>query len=136
VPDNIHLLQGETMFPLLEPISAAIKAVYAAQFTAMAALTKTAVEGAAKAASLNLDTMKDSLAESANASQQMMSAVTPQEWLLLRSAQVRPTVERAFHYSHHMADIVSCTQAELARGTAAHAAETAGRMKSLMTDGK
>lgn len=119
------------MFPLLEPVSATMKAACEAQFAVLAELSAAALEGAVKATSLNLDTLKKSLTESTYASQQMMSASTPQEWLLLRSAQMRPAAEQACHYSHHMADIVSCTQAEMLRGAAQHATKAADRMKAL-----
>lgn len=118
------------MFPLLESISTVMKAGYEAQLAAMAQITRTAIDGMEKAINLNLSTAKASLDASLNSSQQMMSATTPQEWLLLRSAQVRPTVDSALHYGHHMADIVSCTQAEIAGVAAAHVANAGRKIKA------
>jgi phasin family protein len=118
------------MFPFWDSISTVMKAGYGAQLAAMTELTGTAVKGMEKAINLNLSTIKASLEASANSSQQMMSATTPQEWLLLRSAQVQPGVEKAFHYSHHMADIVSCTQAEIARVAAVHVANASSKIKA------
>jgi phasin family protein len=94
----------------------------------MAQITRTAVDGMEKAINLNLSAAKTTLEASLNSSQQMMSAATPQEWLLLRSAQVRPAVDGALHYGHHMADIVSCTQAEIAGVAAAHAANASRKI--------
>ncbi|AMP10043.1 phasin family domain protein [Collimonas arenae] len=113
-----------------------MKTACEAQFAAMAELTEAALDGMVKATNLNLDAMKASMTASANASQQMMSATTPQEWLLLRSAQMRPAAEQACHYGHHMADIVSCTQAEMLRGAATHAAKTVDKMHALSTGAK
>ncbi len=118
------------MFPLLESISAVMKAGYEAQLTAIAELTGTAIEGMGKAINLNLSAAKASVEASVNSSQQLMTATTPQEWLLVRSAQVRPTVDSALHYSHHMADIVSCTQAEIARVAAVHVANASRKIKA------
>ena len=118
------------MFPLLDSISILMKAGYGAQLAAMTELTGTAVNGMEKMINLNLNTIKASLQASANSSQQMMSATTPQEWMSLRSAQAQPAVENAFHYCHHMADIVSGTHAEIARVASVHVADASRKIKA------
>jgi phasin family protein len=81
---------------------------------------------------LNVNTMKDSLAQSASAMQELLAAKDPQQWMAIASAQLQPRLERALSYSRQWVDIASSFQAQMSQVTQSEVNEVAERANEMM----
>ena len=112
------------MFTLPEQFSAATKANFDAQLAILSAFTSKAIESVEKVVELNLTVAKTSFEESNAAAKQLLAAKDAQEFLNLTTAHAQPNADKALAYARHLASISAGAQAEFAKTTEAHVAET------------
>lgn len=122
------------MFSNADQLSNATKASIDAQLTAMSELANKALHSVAELVELNLSTVKDSLATTSAAAQQMLAAKDAQDVLNLSSQQAQPNAEKALAYGRHLASIATKAQAEFTKATEARIAETTKQVNKLIDD--
>jgi phasin family protein len=66
-------------------------------------------------AELNMNTMKESMDQTAAAAQELSSANSPQQWAAIINAQVQPRVDRVMAYSKALGDITSTFQTDIGK---------------------
>jgi len=112
------------MFTIPEQFSAATKANFDAQLAILNTFTSKALESVEKMVELNLTAVKSTWEESSVAAKQLLAAKDPQEFFSLTTAHAQPNAEKALAYGRHLASIASSAQAEFAKSTEAHVADT------------
>lgn len=95
-----------------------------AQLDTLIGLGTKTFEGFEKLVELNLQAVKTSLAEAADALRAALGAKDPAELLSIQTGFVQPVGEKAAAYSRHVYDIVTATTAEFARVYESTLAET------------
>jgi len=93
-------------------------------------LTHKAFEGIEKLVELNLQVAKATLAETAETTKAAMSVKDAQELMALQTSLLQPAAEKAAAYCRHLYDILSGTNAEVAKVAEATMAEG---QKSVMS---
>lgn len=99
------------MFSTPAPILAMSQANLAAAIN----IANIALGGAERLAQLNLQVARTVLEESAKSAQALASATSIQELMALQSTLAEPNVEKAVHYSRHIYQVASDTQAALSK---------------------
>lgn len=122
------------MFSTADQLSNATKASIDAQLAALNDIASKALHSVAELVELNLSTAKESLAHSAAAAQQILTAKDAQEVFTLTSAQAQPNAEKALAYARHLASIATKAQSELTKATEARVAETTKQVRKLIDD--
>lgn len=122
------------MFSTADQLSNATKASIDAQLAAMNEIANKALHSVAELVELNLSTAKESLAHTAAAAQQMLSAKDAQDLLNLTSAQAQPGAEKALAYGRHLTSIATKAQAEFTKATEARIADTTKQVSKLIDD--
>lgn len=122
------------MFTTPEQLTKATKASIDAQFAAMNELTTKALHSVAELVELNIATVKESLAHTQSAAQQMLSAKDAQDLMSLGSSQAQPGAEKALTYARHAAAIVTKAQAEFTKSTEARIGETTKQVNQLIDE--
>lgn len=122
------------MFNAADQLSNATKASIDAQLTAMNDIANKALYSVAQLVELNLSTAKDSLAHTAAAAQQMLSAKDAQDFFTLSSSQAQPGAEKALAYGRHLASIATKAQADFTKATEVRISETTKQVSKLIDD--
>lgn len=122
------------MFSTADQLSNATKASIDAQLAAMNDIANKALHSVAELVELNLSTAKKSLAHTAAAAQQMLSAKDAQDFLNLTSSQAQPGAEKALAYGRHLTSIATKAQAEFTKATETRIAETTKQVSKLIDD--
>jgi phasin family protein len=122
------------MYAIPEQLSEATKASLDAQLSMFTDLSRKVVEGVEQVFDLNLHVARSSLANSAAAAQQILSARSPQEMFSLVTANAQPATESAVVYGRDLAGIVSSTQAAFARAAETHIDDTSRKLLDLIDD--
>jgi phasin family protein len=104
------------MFSTPEQLSAITKANVEARLAIINAFATKAFEGLGKVIDLNISTVQTSLAESAEATKQLLSVKSPQEFFSI-ATQTQPNLAKLLAYGRLLADISSSTQVELLKVT-------------------
>lgn len=81
---------------------------------------------------LNVNTLKDSLAQSSAALQDLLAAKDPQQWMAVLSAQLQPRLERSLSYSRQWVDIASTFQAQMSRIAQSEVSEAAEKTNEII----
>ncbi|MGT2472132.1 phasin family protein [Paraburkholderia terrae] len=105
-----------------------------ANLDALFELANTAIEGVQKLTALNLQTIRATLADTLDLTQQSLSAKEAQEWLALQNKVALPMADRVQTYCRQAFDIVSATQAEHARIGKAQCEAYGRQMKSVVME--
>ncbi len=98
-------------------------ATHKANLDALMAVTAKAFEGVEQLATLNLQVVKTSLGEAAEASLAALSAKDPQSLLALQAGTLQPVAEKAGAYGRQVYDIVATTKAEIEKVVAEQTAD-------------
>ncbi len=101
-----------------------------ATLDALMSLTATAFDGVQQLAALNLQVIKTSLDETAEASLALLSAKDPQALLALQTELLQPSAEKATAYGRQVVDILTQTKAEFERIATE---QVSGIQKSIMS---
>ncbi|MES2073008.1 MAG: TIGR01841 family phasin [Pseudomonadota bacterium] len=83
-------------------------------------------------AELNMNTMKDSLAQTTAAMQDLAAAKDPQQWMAIANAQFQPRLERALSYSRQWVDIASSFQAQMSQIAQSEVTEATEKTSALI----
>ncbi|MGU7774720.1 phasin family protein [Burkholderia sp. MR1-5-21] len=73
------------------------------------------VESVEKLARLNMQAMRSAMDDTLDQAKQSLSVKEPREWLELQAGLAAPTAEKIQAYSRQLVEIVTATQAEIAR---------------------
>ncbi|CAN5502366.1 phasin family protein [soil metagenome] len=122
------------MYAIPEQLSEASKASLDAQLSMFTDLSQQVVHGLEQVFHLNLNVARSSMANSAAAAQQILSARTPQEMFSLVTANAQPAAEGAVVYGRDFAGIVSSTQAAFAKAAESHIDDTSRKLLELIDD--
>lgn len=95
-------------------------------------LTNKAFEGVEKLVELNLQVARASLTEVAENAKSAMSVKDAQELLALQASLLQPSAEKAAAYGRHVYDIVSGTNAEVARVAEAQFADAQAKTLAVI----
>jgi phasin family protein len=95
-------------------------------------LTNKAFEGVEKLVELNLQVAKTTLGEVAETTQAALSVKDAQELLALQASLLQPAAEKAAAYSRHLYDILSGTNAEVAKVAESTVAEAQKKTLALV----
>ena len=101
-----------------------------ATLDALMSLSATAFDGVQQLTALNLQVLKTSLDETAEASLALLSAKDPQALLALQTELMQPSAEKATAYGRQVVDILTQTKAEFERIASE---QVSGVQKSIMS---
>ena len=107
---------------------AATKEQLETQQTLWQELTNNTIANVKMLVDLNVQMMKDTLADSTAATQQLLSARTPQEFVSRTSALGQPNVEKILAYGRHVAEITSSIQAQVRKAAETHIVENKDKL--------
>ena len=100
-----------------------VMAAHKANVETLFGLTNKAFEGVEKLVELNLQVARASLGEVADTTNSVLSVKDAQELLALQASMLQPSAEKAAAYSRHVYEIVSGTNAEVAKVAEAQIAD-------------
>lgn len=103
------------MFVYTDQYYSASKALYESQRTALATLTRIAVEGMEKVVTLHLGVLAHSTEKVTSAAKDLLATKDPQAFLVLTTAYAKPDVEKSEAYRRNLTEIVSSTKEEYAK---------------------
>ena len=103
-----------------------------AAFETLFGLTNKAFEGIEKLVELNLQVIKQTLAETQDGAHKALSVKDPQEFLALQAQLTQPAAEKALSYGRHVYEIVSATNAEFAKVSEAQFEEQNKKVQALV----
>ncbi|MES2105313.1 MAG: phasin family protein [Pseudomonadota bacterium] len=83
-------------------------------------------------AELNVNTVKDSLAQTSSAIQELLATQDPQQWMAIASAQLMPRLERSLAYSQQWMDIATSFHAQMSQVTQSEVTEVAEKTNEIM----
>jgi phasin family protein len=95
-------------------------------------LTNKAFEGVEKLVELNLQVIKQTLAEAQDGAHKALSVKDAQEFLALQAQLTQPAAEKALSYGRHVYEIVSATNAEFAKVSEAQYEEQNKKVQALV----
>ena len=107
-------------------------AAHKANVETLFGLTTKAFEGVEKLVELNLQVAKTTLTEAAETTQAALAVKDAQELLALQASLLQPAAEKAAAYSRHVYDIVSGTNAELAKAAESQLADGQKKVLALV----
>jgi phasin family protein len=107
-------------------------AAHKANVETLFGLTAKAFEGVEKLVELNLQVAKTTLAEAAETTQAALAVKDAQELLALQASLLQPAAEKAAAYSRHVYDIVSGTNAEIAKAAESQVADGQKKVLALV----
>ena len=102
------------------------------QLETMIALSGKALDGFERLVELNLQSLKTAMHETSDAAIAAMSVKDLQELASLQPNLAQPLAEKVLSYSHHVYEIASGTQAEIAKAVESNAAEMNRKVQSLV----
>lgn len=102
---------------------AATKEQLEARQALWAELTKSTFENVRMLVDLNMQMMRDTLADSSAVTQQLLSARTPQEFVSRSAALGQPNAEKILDYGRHVAEITASIQEQVRKAAQAQLAE-------------
>ena len=103
-----------------------------AQLETLFALSGKAMDGLERMVELNLQTLKTAMHETTDAALAALSVKDLQELAALQPNLAQPLAEKMLAYSHHVYEIASGTQAEIAKAVEANAAEMNKKVQALV----
>lgn len=109
-----------------------IAATHKANLETLFGLTNKAFEGVEKLVELNLQVVKQSLAEGQANAQQVLGVKDAQELLTLQAGLTQPVAEKVLSYGRHLYEIASATQAEFAKVAEAQYEEQNKKVQALV----
>lgn len=109
-----------------------VLAAHKANVETLFGLTAKAFEGVEKLVELNLQVAKTTLSEAAETTQAALAVKDVQELLALQAGLLQPAAEKAAAYSRHLYDIVSGTNAEVAKAAEAQLADGQKKVLALV----
>jgi phasin family protein len=95
-------------------------------------LTNKAFEGVEKLVELNLQVVKQSIAEGQDSAHKLLSVKDAQELLALQASMTQPVAEKVLSYGRHLYEISSATQAEFAKVAEAQYEEQNKKVQALV----
>ncbi len=102
------------------------------QLETLFALSGKAMDGLERMVELNLQTLKTAMHETTDAALAALSVKDLQELAALQPNLAQPLAEKMLAYSHHVYEIASGTQAEIAKAVEANAAEMNKKVQALV----
>jgi phasin family protein len=102
------------------------------QLETLFALQGKAVDGLERLVELNLQTLKTAMHETSEATIAALSVKDLQELTSLQPNLAQPLAEKMLAYSHHVYEIASGTQAELAKAVEANATDFNRKVQALV----
>lgn len=100
---------------LQQQVSAATRSQIEGQLAAWTALNNALLEGVAKLAELNMQTVRESIDGSAALSRELFDSPNPQDFLAAATEQFQPNIERLTKYSRHVAEIANDVRADIGK---------------------
>lgn len=116
------------MYPTREQIAATNKA----GVEAMLGLANTQFAAFERFSALNFNTAKAAFEEGIGHAKALLNAKDAQEIVNLNAAAAQPALEKAVAYSHHVYEVASKTQGEMAKFIEAQAAEFNTNLSALL----
>ena len=95
-------------------------------------LTNKAFEGVEKLVELNLQVVKQSIAEGQESAQKALSVKDAQELLSLQASLTQPVAEKVLSYGRHLYEIAAATQAEFSKVAEAQYEEHNKKVQALV----
>lgn len=113
---------------------AATKQQLETQQALWAELTKSTFESVKMLVDLNTQMMKDTLADSGAATQQLLSARTPQEFASRVASLGQPNAEKILDYGRHVAEITADIQAQVRKAAEAYVVENKEKVAAKVVE--